>query len=84
MLFYDNVQSFSSDAVMFERLLSMIYRSHNVYCIHVDLKARYFWKKVSNCSFLNLRFKFYLIVEKLAKCYNSHFGTNNVFLTEDR
>ena len=30
------------------------------------------------------RFKFYLIVEKLAKCYNSHFGTNNVFLTEDR
>ena len=29
-----------SDAVMFERLLSMIYRSHNVYCIHVDLKAR--------------------------------------------
>ena len=32
--------SFHSDAVMFERLLSMIYRSHNVYCIHVDLKAR--------------------------------------------
>jgi len=69
----DNPIAFSigthSDAVMFERLLSMIYRSHNVYCIHVDLKAR---------------FKFYLIVEKLAKCYNSHFGTNNVFLTEDR
>ena len=39
---------------------------------------------LSEWSFPNLRFKFYLIVEKLAKCYNSHFGTNNVFLTEDR
>ena len=58
-----------SDAVMFERLFSAIYRSHNTYCIHVDLKSS---------------FKFYLLVEKLAECYNSHFATNNVFLTEDR
>ena len=45
-----------------------------------------FWDNtdLSKWSFPNLRFKFYLIIEKLAKCYNSHFGTNNVFLTEDR
>ena len=42
----DAVQSLFSDAVMFERLLSMIYRSHNVYCIHVDLKARYSYHNV--------------------------------------
>ena len=47
-------------------------------------KQGIFGEKVSKWSFFNLRFKFYLIVEKLAKCYNSHFGTNNVFLTEDR
>ena len=58
-----------SDAVMFERLFSAIYRSHKTYCIHVDLKSK---------------FKFYLLIEKLAKCYNSHFGTQNVFLTDDR
>ena len=33
---------------------------------------------------LKATFKFYLLVEKLAKCYNSHYGTKNVFLTDDR
>ena len=57
------------DAAMFERLFSAIYRSHNTYCIHVDLKAD---------------FRFYRLIYKLAQCYNSHFKTNNVFLTDDR
>lgn len=58
-----------NNAVMFERLLSAIYRSHNTYCIHIDLKVKH---------------NFYRVVKKLASCYNRHYKTRNIFITKKR